>query len=56
VLVDKSPGMLEVSRALNPECEHVEGDMRTVRLGREFDLVFVHDAVAYMAKELAPST
>ena len=29
--------MLAVSRALNPECEHVEGDMRTVRLGREFD-------------------
>src|SRR6185295_7097869 len=36
-LVDRSPGMLAVSRALNPECEHVEGDMRTVRLGREFD-------------------
>jgi SAM-dependent methyltransferase len=48
VLVDRSPGMLEVSRALNPECEHVEGDMRTVRLGREFDAVFVHDAVCYM--------
>src|SRR5688572_31425909 len=30
VLVDRSPGMLRVSRALNPECEHVEGDMRTV--------------------------
>ena len=37
VLVDPSPGMLQVSRALNPECEHVEGDMRTVRLGRQFD-------------------
>lgn len=48
VLVDRSPGMLEVSRALNPECEHVEGDMRTVRLGRLFDGVFVHDAIAYM--------
>jgi SAM-dependent methyltransferase len=51
VLVDRSPGMLEVSRRLNPECEHIEGDMRTVRLGREFDLVFVHDAVAYMTTE-----
>jgi SAM-dependent methyltransferase len=51
VLVDRSPGMLEVSRALNPECEHVEGDMRTVRLGREFDAVFVHDAVVYMTTE-----
>ena len=47
-LVDLSPGMLDVSRRLNPECEHVEGDMRTVRLGREFDGVFVHDALAYL--------
>lgn len=51
VLVDRSPGMLAVSRALNPECEHVEGDMRTVRLGRLFDCVFVHDAVTYMTTE-----
>jgi SAM-dependent methyltransferase len=51
VLVDLSAGMLEVSRALNPECAHVQGDMRTVRLGRTFDCVFVHDAVAYMATE-----
>ena len=47
-LVDRSAGMLEVSRALNPGCEHVQGDMRTVRLGRSFDAVFVHDAVNYM--------
>ncbi len=51
VLVDRSPAMLEVSRALNPECEHVEGDMRTVRLGREFDCVFIHDAIVYMTTE-----
>ena len=50
-LVDLSPRMLAVSRALNPECEHVEGDMRTVRLGRTFDAVFVHDAICYMATE-----
>jgi SAM-dependent methyltransferase len=48
VLVEPSTGMREVSRALNPECEHVAGDMRTVRLGRSFDGVFVHDAVCYM--------
>lgn len=47
-LVDVAPRMLAVSRALNPECEHVEGDMRTVRLGREFDGVFIHDAICYM--------
>jgi SAM-dependent methyltransferase len=48
-LTDLSPEMLELSRTLNPECEHVEGDMRTLRLGREFDAVFVHDAIDYMA-------
>ncbi len=51
VLVDRSPGMLAVSRRLNPECDHVEGDMRNVRLGRQFDSVFVHDAVMYMTTE-----
>jgi SAM-dependent methyltransferase len=50
-LVDRSPQMLDVSRRLNPECEHVEGDMRSVRLGRAFDAVFVHDAIAYMTTE-----
>lgn len=50
-LVDRAPGMLSVSRALNPECEHVLGDMRSVRLGRSFDAVFVHDAVSYMTTE-----
>jgi SAM-dependent methyltransferase len=50
-LVDLSPGMLEVSRDLNPECEHVEGDMRHLRLGREFDAVFIHDAILYMTTE-----
>jgi hypothetical protein len=47
-LVDLSPRMLALSRTLNPECEHVRGDMRVLRLGREFDAVFVHDAVVYM--------
>src|SRR5262245_44403325 len=51
VLVDRSPQMLAVSRALNPECEHVEGDMRWVRLERTFDAVFVHDAIAYILTE-----
>jgi SAM-dependent methyltransferase len=50
-LVDLSEEMLEVSRRLNPECEHHVGDMRTVRLGHSFDAVFVHDAVGYMTTE-----
>jgi hypothetical protein len=40
--------MLAMSRSLNPECEHLEGDMRTVRLGRLFDAVFIHDAIVYL--------
>ena len=50
-LVDCASGMLEVSRALNPDCEHFLGDMRTVRLGRVFDAVFIHDAIGYMQSE-----
>jgi SAM-dependent methyltransferase len=47
-LVDLSPKMLAVSRKLNPDCEHIEGDMRTVRFGRTFDAVLIHDAICYM--------
>lgn len=50
-LVDRSPGMLALSRTINPECEHLEGDMRTVRLGRQFDAVLIHDAISYMTSE-----
>jgi SAM-dependent methyltransferase len=50
-LVDMSPHMLSVSRALNPECEHLEGDIRTLRLGRTFDAVFVHDAICHMTEK-----
>lgn len=50
-LVDRSPQMLRVSRKLNPECKHVKGDIRTLRLGRTFDAVFVHDAICHMTTE-----
>lgn len=50
-LVDLSPRMLKVSRRLNPECEHIRGDIREVRLGRTFDAVFVHDAICHMTSE-----
>src|SRR4030095_9836008 len=48
MLTDLSPQMLEISRLLNPECEHAQGDMRTLRLDRTFDVVFVHDAIYYI--------
>ena len=51
MLTDVSPGMLAVSRALNPDCEHRLGDMRTLRVDRTFDAVFAHDAVGYMQSE-----
>jgi SAM-dependent methyltransferase len=50
-LVDLSADMLAVSRQLNPECEHIQGDMRTVRLARQFGGVLLHDAVDYLTTE-----
>jgi SAM-dependent methyltransferase len=50
-LSDLSEEMRALSGELNPECEHVRGDMRTLRLGRTFDVVFLHDAVMYMTSE-----
>lgn len=47
-LVDLSAEMLEMSRKLNPECEHLQGDMRTFRTDRLFDAVFIHDAIMHM--------
>jgi len=46
--VDISAAMLAHSASINPEVEYVQGDMRSVRLGRTFDAVLVHDAVSYM--------
>jgi SAM-dependent methyltransferase len=50
-LVDLSAEMLEVSRQLNPDCEHIEGDMRSIRLNRGYDAVLVHDAVDYVTTQ-----
>jgi SAM-dependent methyltransferase len=50
-LTDLSAEMLAVSRRLNPTCEHVQGDMRTLDLGRTFDVVLAHDAIDYMTSE-----
>jgi len=50
-LVDLSEPMLEMSCQINPDCEHLVGDMRTLDLGREFDGVLIADAVMYMTTE-----
>lgn len=47
-LTDLSEAMLANSRAINPECEHIQGDMTTLDLGRQFDVVLIHDAIMYM--------
>ncbi|HUV30896.1 MAG TPA: class I SAM-dependent methyltransferase [Acidobacteriota bacterium] len=51
VAVDISEKMLANSIKLNPGVEHHVGDMRTVRLGRLFDAVLIHDAINYMLTE-----
>lgn len=51
VLSDRSEEMLAISRKINPTLEHVLSDMLTIRLGRTFDVVFVHDAAAYLTTE-----
>ena len=51
-LTDISPEMIEVSRRINPELTHIQGDMRSLRIGRgQFDAVFVHDSVTYMTSQ-----
>src|ERR1700720_771929 len=46
-LVDLNSEMLDVSAQLNPDAEHFQGDMRSVRLGKTFDAVLIHDAIMY---------
>ncbi len=50
-LTDCSGEMLTESKKQNPELEHIEGDMRTVRLGKTFDGVLIHDAIMYMTSD-----
>jgi len=50
-LVDIAPRMIKVSKSVNPECDHVLGDIRRIRLHRTFDAVFAHDAICHMVNE-----
>jgi SAM-dependent methyltransferase len=45
--VDRSVGMIENARRVNPAGEYLLGDIRDVSLGRSFDAVVSHDAIAY---------
>ena len=47
-LVDRSPEMLAISRRWNRRAEHIEADLRNLRLRRRFDVVLLHDTLMYM--------
>ena len=49
--VDISLGMLNKARVANPDIEYLEGDMRTLRLNRQFDAVVIPDSIDYMASQ-----
>jgi ubiquinone/menaquinone biosynthesis C-methylase UbiE len=46
-LTDRSAEMLANSQAVNPEAEHIQGDMQSLDLARTFDRVLIHDAIMY---------
>jgi len=48
---DISGEIMEHSRRLNPDVDHHVGDMRSIRLGKKFDAVIIHDAISYMLTE-----
>jgi SAM-dependent methyltransferase len=49
--IDISEAMLANAKRLNPDCEFLIGDMRTLDLGRQFDAVYLNDSIAYMMTE-----
>lgn len=46
--VDLSEGMLEIARKRNPKIQYLQGDMRTISLGKKFDVVAIPDSIMYM--------
>jgi len=49
--VDISEQMLTLARRLNPEVEYTTGDMRSIRLGKLFDVVTIFDSINHMTTE-----
>ena len=47
--IDISLGMLNKARIAHADIEYLEGDMRTLRLNRQFDAVVIPDSIDYMA-------
>lgn len=51
VLLDRSMDMIRISRALNSDCCHICADMRHFCLNKQFDAIFIHDAIMYLTDE-----
>jgi ubiquinone/menaquinone biosynthesis C-methylase UbiE len=49
--VDISLVMLNKARVAHPDIEYLEGDMRILRLNRQFDAVVIPDSIDYMASQ-----
>lgn len=50
-LTDLSPGMLELAARQNPGARLLVGDMRSLRVAEQFDVVLVNDAICYLQTE-----
>ncbi|HPD57519.1 MAG TPA: class I SAM-dependent methyltransferase [Smithellaceae bacterium] len=48
---DASEEMLKLCRNVNPGVELHMGDMRDIRLHKQFDAVLIHDAIVYMLSQ-----
>ena len=51
--VELSEEMASHAATVNPEVEYWQGDMRSIRLGRMFDGILIHDAISYMTSVAA---
>ena len=49
--VDISNEMLSLSKKLNPDVIHYQGDMRNIRLDQIYDAVLIHDSISYLLNE-----
>ena len=49
--VDISHEMLSLSKKLNPDVIHYQGDMRNIRLDQIYDAVLIHDSISYLLNE-----
>nr|WP_242987723.1 class I SAM-dependent methyltransferase [Anaerobacterium chartisolvens] len=47
-LVDISQQMLNISKKLNPDLNHYCGDMRSIKISKKYDAIFIHDAIVHI--------